>query len=93
MKWEHLNIEKRKIISHLISQKKKLCEIAEMLNMDPTSISKEVKRNRIEISGGLKNNCTRTQRWPYVCSGCNKRYNNCPFTKYKYDPFTVFSSQ
>lgn len=25
-------------------------------------------------------------RWPYVCSGCNKKYNNqCCFTKYKYD--------
>ena len=55
MKWEHLNIEKRKIISHLISQKKKLCEIAEMLNMDPTSISKEVKRNRyLSCPGYLK---------------------------------------
>ena len=25
-------------------------------------------------------------RWPYVCTGCNKKYNNqCCFTKYKYD--------
>lgn len=54
--------------------------------MDPTSISKEVKINRIEISIGLKNDCKRTQRWPYVCTGCPKKYNNnCPFTKYKYD--------
>ena len=58
----------------------------ENLQIDPTSVSKEVKRNRIETSEGLKNNCKRTQRWPYVCSGCRKRYNDCPFTKYKYDP-------
>ena len=47
---------------------------------------KEVKRNRIEVSLGLKNNCKRTQRWPYVCTGCKDKYNNCPFTKYNYDP-------
>ena len=29
--------------------------------------------------------CKRTQRWPYVCSGCNRRYTNCSLTKYKYD--------
>src|SRR5699024_1475653 len=61
-------------------------EIGKSLQVDPTSISKEVKRNRIEISTGLKNNCKRTQRWPYVCTGCPKKDNsNCPFTKYKYD--------
>ena len=28
----------------------------------------------------------KTQRWPYVCTGCPKKYNNqCVFTKYKYD--------
>ncbi len=26
-------------------------------------------------------------RWLFVCTGCNKKYNNqCCFTKYKYDP-------
>ncbi len=26
-------------------------------------------------------------RWPFVCTGCSKKYNNqCCFTKYKYDP-------
>lgn len=53
--------------------------------VDPTSVSKEVKRNRIEISTGLKNSCKRTQRWPYVCTDCKDRYVNCPYTKYKYN--------
>lgn len=84
--WKHLTLEQRKVISSGISHENKLKEIGKSLQVDPTSISKEVKRNRIEISTGLKNNCKRTQRWPYVCTGCPKKYNsNCPFTKYKYD--------
>lgn len=83
--WKHLNLEQRKVISSGIAREIKLKIIGENLQVDPTSVSKEVKRNRFENSIGLKNDCKRTKRWPYVCSGCNKRYNNCPFTKYKYD--------
>ena len=83
--WKHLTFEQRKVISSGISHKYKLKNIGESLLVDPTSVSKEVKRNRIEVSIGLKNNCNRTQRWPYVCTGCKNRYNNCPYTKYKYD--------
>ena len=85
--WKHLTLEQRKAISNGISHNYKLKEIAETLGFDPTSISKEVKRNRIVTSVGLNTtDCKRTQRWPYICTGCNKKYNNnCPFTKYKYD--------
>ena len=87
--WKHLTFEQRKTISSGISHGYKLKVIGENLMVDPTSISKEVKRNRIEISIGLKNDCEKTQRWPYVCTGCKERYNNCPFTKYKYDASTA----
>ena len=85
--WKHLTFEQRKVISNGISRNYKLKEIGETLGFDPTSISKEVKRNRDTISIGLNvSNCKRTNRWPYVCSGCNKKYNNkCFYTKYKYD--------
>ena len=82
--WKHFTLEQRKTISSGISHQIKLKDIGESLLVDPTSVSKEVKRNRIEISIGLKNKCKRTQRWPYVCTGCKERYKNCPFTKYKY---------
>lgn len=59
--WKHLTLEQRKVISSGISHENKLKEIGKSLQVDPTSISKEVKRNRIEISTGLKNNCKRTQ--------------------------------
>lgn len=84
--WKHISLDQRKVISSGISHNYKLKEIGESLGLDPTSISKEVKRNRDSITVGLNsNNCKRTKRWPYVCTGCNKRYSNCPFTKYKYD--------
>ena len=85
--WKHLTFEQRKVISNGISHSYKLKEIAETLGFDPTSISKEVKRNRDSITIGKNiSDCKRINRWPYVCTGCNKRYNNqCFFTKYKYE--------
>ena len=83
--WKHLTLEQRKTISSGIAHEYKLKVIGENLLIDPTSVSKEVKRNRIEISIGLKNNCKKTQRWPYVCTNCKERYKNCPYTKYIYD--------
>ena len=47
--WKHITFEQRKLISSGIVHKYKLKEIAELLSLDPTSISKEVKRNRISI--------------------------------------------
>ena len=87
--WKHLTFEQNKVINSRISHSFKLKEIGENLQIDQTSVSKKVKRNRVEISEGLKNNCKRIQRWPYVCSECNKKYSNCPFTNYKYDPKIV----
>lgn len=57
------------------------------LGFDSTSISKEVKRNRIAATKGLNTPyCNKTSRWPYVCSSCIKKYNKkCSLTKYKYD--------
>lgn len=85
--WKHLTLEQRKVISNGISHNYKLKEIAEALGFDPTSISKEVRRNREATTIGKNiTNCKRTNRWPYVCTRCNKKYNNqCFFTKYKYD--------
>ncbi len=85
--WKHLTLEQRIVISNGISHNYKLKEIAEGIGFDPTSISKEVKRNRESTSIGKNvTNCKRVNRWPYVCTGCNKKYNNqCFFTKYKYD--------
>ena len=85
--WKHLTYDQRKVIVNGITHKYTAKEISEALGFDPTSISKEVKRNRFITSIGKYNSdCNKTKRWPYVCSGCNKRYNNqCLFNKYRYD--------
>ena len=48
MKWEHINILQRKAIASGLSKQKSLKEIVEITNLDPTSISKEISRNRIK---------------------------------------------
>lgn len=84
--WEHLNFEHRKIIASLLSKQIKLVEIADTLNFDPTSISKEIRRNRTLIKNGTsKNTCSNISRYPYCCNACPKRYHNqCHKMQYIY---------
>ncbi len=82
--WKHLTFEQRKVIVSGIAKSMKLKEIAELIDMDPTSVSKEVKRNRIPYKNVTSNECPKLNRWPYVCSDCPKRYQPCIYKKYKY---------
>ncbi|MCI8575117.1 MAG: helix-turn-helix domain-containing protein [Bacilli bacterium] len=85
--WKHINFEQRKTIASGVSHSMKVKEIGELLNLDPTGISREVKRNR-EIVEPIKNTkvvCPKLSRWPYVCSNCKKRYLDCPYNKFIYN--------
>lgn len=85
-KWKHMTIENRKTICSCISHKYKVKDIAKLISFDPTSISKEVKRNRIKYQEGYKKEmCPKLNRWPYVCTNCYNKYKSCHFDKYKYD--------
>jgi len=85
--WKHINFEQRKTINSCIAHNLKLIRIGEILHIDPTSISKEVKRNRIPVKlGSTTKLCDKLNRWPFVCSNCNLRYSSCHFDKFKYDP-------
>lgn len=84
--WKHINFEQRKTISSCIAHNYKLVQIGNLLQLDPTSISKEVKRNRIVAKpGSTSKQCDKLNRWPFVCASCNLKYTHCPFDKYKYD--------
>ena len=87
--WKHINLEQRKVISSGIAHNDKLIEISKRLSLDPRSISREVKRNRIPIdylSIDTKPKCPKLNRWPMVCSTCKLRYSNeCHHIKFKYD--------
>ena len=87
MKWEHLNILQRRAIASGLARNKKLIEIAEEIETDPTSISKEIKRNRIKTKQGYKKNeaCKKILRFPYCCNGCTRKYAECQLDQYRYD--------
>ena len=86
-KWKHINFEQRKTIASGISHKMKVKDIGELLDLDPTGISREVKRNRTIVEPIKANSdiCPTLNRWPYVCTNCKKRYNDCPFNKFIYN--------
>ena len=86
MKWEHLNKLQRNAIASGLSRGKKLKDIAEEIEADPTSVSKEIKRNRIKTYAGkiVNEACKRIIRYPYCCNTCPKKYGECRFDKYEY---------
>ena len=70
----HFTIENRKTISRMIAHGAKCKEIAAVLGCDPTSVSKEVKRNRMTTKSpatGKKFLCRRLDRFPFVCRDVN----------------------
>lgn len=86
-KWKHINYEQRKAISSGIAHKMKVKYIGELLDLDPTGISREVKRNRSIVKPIKQNSemCPSLKRWPYVCTNCKKRYKDCLFNKFIYN--------
>lgn len=86
-KWKHISFEQRKTIASGIVHNMKVKNLGELLELHPTGISREVKRNRTIVEP-IKNNketCPSLKRWPYVCSNCKKRYHDCPFNKFIYN--------
>lgn len=86
-KWKHINFEQRKTIASGIAHRMKVKSLGELLDLHPTGISREVKRNRTIVEP-IKNNeetCPILKRWPYVCTNCKKRYHDCPFNKFIYN--------
>ena len=93
MKFEHINFDQRKIINNQITRfKATAVDIGNLLGLDPTSISKEVKRNRIvskETSSNITNTiCKKTLRFPYVCNSCSDKYH-CRYKQYRYEAKTA----
>lgn len=84
--WKHINEEQRKTIASGIAHNKKLYQIAEAISVDPRSVSREVKRNRISYDyKDINTRCQKLNRWPYVCANCHKKYKDCNFNRLKYD--------
>ena len=73
MKKERLTIENRLLIEQLLKLNYKLKDIAKVLKKEPSTISREIKRNRISSSKGM--DCQKTSKYPFICYNCNKKYN------------------
>ena len=83
--FSHLCREQRNNIEHLIGLNKSFTYIANSINIDRTSVSKEIKRNRYikfynnpfdsNLISNSVNRCKKLQKPPYVCNNCpNKKY-------------------
>lgn len=88
MKGKHLTLEERKIIASGIANERSCVAIAYEIGCDPTSVSKEVKRNRIDCSRSKfcsKEPCPNLKRFPFVCQNCKYKYTKCQYHQFKYD--------
>ncbi len=82
MKKERLTIEDRILIEELLRQNYKLKDIARVIEVYPSTISREVKFRRI---GNLNLKiCDKTNRFPFVCYNCSKKVH-CNKRKYYYN--------
>ncbi|MEG2464384.1 MAG: IS30 family transposase [Malacoplasma sp.] len=84
--YNHLLKEQRTTIEHLLSLNHNFTYIANSINVDRTTISKEIKRNRyiksnfydaFNIKGinSTVEKCERLKKPPYVCNSCkNKKF-------------------
>lgn len=88
--FKHFSYDQRITIQSMVKSSYKLKAIASALNVDPTSVSKEIKRNRTKLIPKTNNSiyslqeCEKLKRYPYVCNSCKDRYCLCLKQKYVY---------
>lgn len=83
MKKERLTIEDRILIEQLLKLNYKLKDIASIIEVYPSTISREIKKRRISGKNNFKE-CELTNRYPFVCHNCNFK-SNCKKKKYYYN--------
>ncbi|MCK3858382.1 helix-turn-helix domain-containing protein, partial [Streptococcus suis] len=87
MKNKHLTLSDRNDIQIGIEQLKPFSAIAAKLGKDPSTISKEVRRNRVIKENSSTSNCEACpllKKTPYVCNACPKKRSNCGYQKQFY---------
>ena len=91
---KHLTLGERIAIADLLVQNKSLNEIADTIDKDARTISKEIKRNRTQTinnryvlsSKNYPEYCKRSLRFPFVCVACEKKTSCHHKYKFNYDP-------
>jgi len=84
-KHKHLTLSDRNDIQLGLERGETFKAIAQLILKDPTTVSKEVKRNK-QIRDSTSNNlpCPLLDKAPFVCNGCPKRRQNCGYKKILY---------
>ncbi|CIQ49820.1 transposase%2C ISSmi3 [Streptococcus pneumoniae] len=84
-KHKHLTLSERNDIQLSLERSETFKAIGQLILKDPTTVSKEVKRNK-QIRDSTSNNlpCPLLDKAPFVCNGCPKRRQNCGFKKIFY---------
>lgn len=84
-KHKHLTLSDRNDIQLGLERGETFKAIGQSILKDPTTISKEVKRNRqVRESTCDKLPCPLLDKAPFVCNGCPKRRQNCGYKKIFY---------
>ena len=84
-KYKHLTLSDRNDIQLGLERGETFKAIGQLILKDPTTVSKEVKRNK-QIRDSTSNNlpCPLLDKAPFVCNGCPKRRQNCGYKKIFY---------
>ena len=84
-KHKHLTLSDRNDIQLGLERGETFKTIGQSILKDPTTVSKEVKRNR-QARDSTSNNlpCPLLDKAPFVCNGCPKRRQNCGYKKILY---------
>ena len=84
-KHKHLTLSDRNDIQLGLERGETFKAIGQLILKDPTTVSKEVKRNK-QVRDSTSNNlpCPLLDKAPFVCNGCPKRRQNCGFKKIFY---------
>ena len=84
-KHKHLTLSDRNDIQLGLERGETFKAIGQLILKDPTTVSKEVKRNK-QIRDSTSNNlpCPLLDKAPFVCNGCPKRRQICGYQKVFY---------
>ena len=84
-KYKHLTLSDRNDIQLGLERGETFKAIGQSILKDPTTVSKEVKRNK-QVRESTCHNlpCTLLDKAPFVCNGCPKKRQNCGYQKIFY---------
>ena len=84
-KHKHLTLSDRNDIQLGLERGETFKAIGRLILKDPTTVSKEVKRNR-QVRESTCHNlpCPLLDKAPFICNGCPKRRQNCGYKKIFY---------